>query len=120
MRFYLDEDMASGLLAALLEKAGHDVVTPLIAGLIGRSDAIQLTFAIADKRICLSQNYRDFEELHLLLSQASGRHFGIFVVRRENDPSRDMSEKGIVTAIRKLEAAGVRVENEYVVLNHWR
>jgi hypothetical protein len=31
-----------------------------------------------------------------------------------------MNEKGIVTAIRKLEAARVPIANEYIVLNHWR
>jgi hypothetical protein len=42
------------------------------------------------------------------------------IVRRENDPTRDLTAKGIVAAVRKLEAAGVPIENEYVVLNHWR
>ena len=44
--------------------------------------------------MCLSRNYDDYEELHLLLRQAQGRHFGIVVVRRENDPTRDLTPKG--------------------------
>ncbi len=120
MRIYLDEDLASGVLAALLRKAGHDVATPNDAGFLGRSDAVQLTYAIRENRTCLSRNYEDFEELHLLVGQAQGRHPGVFVVRRENDPSRDMTPKGIVTAIRKLEAADVPIANEYIILNHWR
>ena len=120
MRIYLDEDLASALLARLLQKAGHDVLTPTAAGTLGRSDAVQLTCAIREKRACLSRNYEDFEELHLLVSEGKGRHSGILIVRRENDPTRDMTTKGIVSAIRKLEASGVPIENEYVVLNHWR
>jgi len=31
-----------------------------------------------------------------------------------------MTPKAIVTAIRKLEAAGVPIANEYIILNQWR
>jgi hypothetical protein len=41
-------------------------------------------------------------------------------VRQENNPARDLTVKGIVAAIRKLEAAGVPIANEYIILNHWR
>ena len=120
MRIYLDEDLSSGMLASLLSKAGHDVATPAGATLLGRSDAVQLTHAIAEQRVCLSRNYKDFEELHLLMQQGHGQHAGIIVVRRENDPTRDMTPKGIVAAIRKLESAGMPIANQYIVLNQWR
>lgn len=120
MRLYLDEDLASALLAQLLQKAGHDVLTAAAAATLGTSDAVQLTCALREKRACLSRNYEDFEELHLLLAEGKGRHFGILIVRRENDPTRDMTAKGIVAAIRKLENAGVPVEKEYIILNQWR
>jgi hypothetical protein len=120
MRIYLDEDLASGLLAKLLQKAEHDVATPAAVGNLGQADAVQLACAIRERRACLSRNYEDFEELHLLIAEAQGRHSGILIVRRENDPTRDLIPKGIVTAIRKLEAAGVPIANEYIVLNHWR
>src|SRR5437588_9901563 len=120
MRIFLDEDLASGLLGKLLQKAGHDVVTPATAGTLGRADAVQLTYAIHEQRACLSRNYEDFEELHLLIAEAQGHHGGILIVRRENDPTRDLTPKGIVAAIRKLEAAGVPVDNQYIVLNQWR
>jgi len=120
MRIYLDEDLASGLLAKLLQKAGHDVSTPTAIGTLGKSDAVQLTCAIHEQRACLSRNYVDFEELHLLIAEAHGHHFGVLIVRRENDPRRDLTAKGIVAALRKLEAAGVPMDNEYIVLNHWR
>ncbi len=120
MRIYLDEDLSSALLAKLLRSAGHDVMMPLDAGLLGRSDAVQLGNAIQDNRVCATRNYEDYEELHLLIGLAKGRHSGILVVRRENDPTRDLTAKGIVAAIRKLESAGAPIANEYIVLNQWR
>jgi len=120
MRIYVDEDLASALLIQLLQKAGHDVSTPAATGTLGKSDAVQLACAIREKRACLSRNYDDFEELHLLMAEGQGHHFGILIVRGENDPTRDMTPKGIVAAIRKLEASGVPIENEYIVLNQWR
>jgi predicted nuclease of predicted toxin-antitoxin system len=120
MRIYLDEDLSSALLAQLLQKAGHDVLTARETGTLGRSDAVQLAWAIRERRACLSRNYEDFEELHLLLAEGKGRHFGILIVRRENDPTRDLTTKGIVAAVRKLEASGAPIVNEYIVLNHWR
>jgi hypothetical protein len=120
MRIYIDEDLAAGLLFRLLQKAGHDVQTAVGTGLLGRSDAIQLTFAIHESRVCLTANYDDYEELHLLVREAHGDHPGIIVVRQDNDPARDLTPKGIVAAIRKLEPASVPIANEYVVLNHWR
>jgi predicted nuclease of predicted toxin-antitoxin system len=120
MRIYLDEDLASGLLTKLLQNAGHVVSSPAATGTVGKTDAVQLTCAVHEQRACLSRNYKDFEELHLLVAEVHGHHFGILIVRRENDPTRDLTPKGIVAAIRKLEAAGVPIDNEYIVLNHWR
>ena len=81
MRIYLDEDLASGLLAKLLQQAGHDVSTPTATRSLGKADAVQLTCAIHEQRGCLSRNYEDFEELHLLIAEAQGHHFGILIVR---------------------------------------
>lgn len=120
MRIYIDEDMASGLLVRLLQKAGHDVETPLGAGTLGRSDPVQFTVAIHEGRACVTANYEDYEELHWLVREAKGAHSGILVVRQDNDPARDLTPKGIVVALRKLETAGVPIANEYTVLNHWR
>ncbi len=120
MRIYIDEDMAAGVLVRLLRVAGHDVEAPTGTGLLGRSDAVQLTYGIHENRVCLTANYDDYEELHLLVREAQGCHEGIMVVRHDNDPTRDLTPKGIVAAIRKLESAGVPIKNEYIVLNHWR
>jgi hypothetical protein len=83
MKVYVDEDLAAGLLIRLLQNAGHDVETPSGTGLLGRSDPVQFTFAIHESRICLTANYGDYEELHLLVREARGDHSGVFVVRQE-------------------------------------
>ena len=120
MKFYLDDDSAAMLLARLLQQAGHDIQVPADVGLSGEDDAVHLTHAVKHDRILLTGNHRDFLNLHNLVMQVSGHHPGIFVVRQENDPTRDMTPKGIVAAVRKLEAAGVPIHNEFTVLNQWR
>jgi predicted nuclease of predicted toxin-antitoxin system len=120
MRLYLDDDTASQLLAKLLRNAGHDVQMPNDAGMAGSPDPVHLTAAIADNRICLTKNHDDFWTLHKLIKQARGGHPGIIVVRQDNDPTRDLTPKGIVGAIRRLESAGVPIADEFVILNHWR
>jgi predicted nuclease of predicted toxin-antitoxin system len=120
MNLYLDDDIAWPLLAKLLRNAGHDVQLPSDIGMTGSPDPAHFTRAIRDGRVCLTKNYDDYRLLHLLLMEGKGHHPGILVVRQENNPARDLTPKGIVTAIRKLEAAGAPIANEYVVLNHWR
>ena len=77
MRLYIDEDLARGLLVRLLRNAGHDVEEPSGAGLMGSSDPVQFRFAIRERRVCLTANYDDFQDLHLLVKEASGNHSGV-------------------------------------------
>jgi predicted nuclease of predicted toxin-antitoxin system len=120
MKLYLDEDMASGILRKLLQKAAHDVQIPSDVGLLGKWDPIQLKHSIQDDRVLLTYNYADFEDLHFLILQAKGTHPGIIVVRREKDPRKNMSPAEIVRALKKVELAGVLLVDQYVVLNHWK
>ena len=120
MKLYVDEDTAERLLVKLLRNAGHDVVIPADIALSGESDAVQLTQAIRDSRACLTKNCDDFQELHDLVLQSGGNHFGVLVIRQVNDPTHDLSPKGVVTAIRKLETANVPIANQFIELNHWR
>jgi hypothetical protein len=120
MRIYLDDDIASPKLSQFLQSARHDVQIPGDVGMRGKPDAVHLTHAIRELRVCLSRNYRDFENLHLLLMQAQGRHPGIMVVRRDDNTRRNLSPRDIVRAIRNFLAAGVALENEYVILNAWQ
>lgn len=120
MRLYLDDDSVETLLVRLLKRAGHDVELPRDAGLTGRSDPVHLQRAITTDRRLLSRNHDDFEELDDLIEAAGGTHSGILIVRRDNDRRRDLTPRGIVTAISHLLAAGVPVENEFIILNQWR
>lgn len=86
----------------------------------GEDDPVHLAQAIREDRVLLTHNHHDFEDLHNLLAVASGHHPGILVVRRDNDPKRDLTAQGIVRAIGKLQAAGVALPDHFYVLNHWR
>lgn len=120
MMLYLDDDSASVLLARLLVHAGHDVQIPADVGRSGDEDPIHLAHAIRVGRVLLSHNFRDFRNLHNLIQQAQGHHPGVFAVRRDNDPKRDMRPHDIVRAIRNLEAARIPIPDDFHVLNHWR
>jgi len=120
MKMYLDDDSAAGLLARLLRQEGHDVQLPTDVRLSGEDDAVHLTHTAKEDRVLLTGNHRDFLKLHNLVIQVNGQHPSILVVRRDNDPKRDLSPAGVVRAIRKFLAANIPVRNEYVILNHWR
>jgi len=118
MNLYLDDDCAKAVLAALLRKAGHQVSIPADVGLSGAADPEHFLHAVDQSRVLLTRNHRDYRVLHLLVQAVQGRHPGIFVVRCDNDPSRDMKDAEIVRAIAKLQAAGVPIDNELHILNH--
>jgi hypothetical protein len=120
MKLYLDDDSAEALLVALLRQAGHDVQIPADVGTLGQQDAVHLTHAVREDRVLLSRNHDDFEILHDLVMQVRGHHPGLFIVRRDNDPSRDMKAAGIVRAIRNLLQAGIPIPDSFHILNHWR
>jgi hypothetical protein len=120
MKVYLDDDIASSLLAALLRKAGHDVRLPGEANLGGRRDSDHIAYAIREGRVCISRNYADFESLHKLVHDAGGHHYGILVVRRDNNPRRNLKPRDVVRAIANLTAAGVPLADQYIVLNAWK
>lgn len=120
MRIYLDDDSASPLLASLLRQAGHDVQVPVAVGMAGKDDPVHLTHAIDEHRVCLSRNYRDFENLHNLVIRSQGHHPGILMVRRDNGGKRNLSAYDIVRAIGKLLGAGVPIQDQFIILNQWR
>jgi hypothetical protein len=120
MRLYLDDDSVDTLLIRLLTQARHDVQTPANVGLIGMDDSIHLTHAAADGRVLLSYNHDDFRNLHNLIAQTGGDHPGILIVRRENNPQRDMSVRAVARAMERLVAANIPIPNQFIILNHWR
>ena len=120
MLLYLDDDSADPLLVRLLIAASHDIQIPADVGLAGKKDPEHLMYAIKRSRVFLTHNHEDFELLHTLVLLVGGHHPGILVVRRDNDPTRDLKPKGIARAIRNLLAAGVPIPDELHILNHWR
>src|SRR5207249_10275988 len=120
MRLYLDEDTAAALLVQFLRRAGHDVRTPADAGLNGEWDAVQLTHAAKETRVLLTRNYEDFLDLHNPIAVAQGHHLGIVVIRRDDDARRNMSPRDVVRALANLEATGVPIADQYIVLNAWQ
>ena len=120
MRLYLDEDTAGARLVQFLRRAGHDVQVPGDAGLAGEWDPVQLTYAIGQNRVFRTRNFGDLEDLHNLLVAGQGHHPGLIVIRRDDDPRRNMSPRDIVRALANLEAAGVSLAEQYIVLNPWQ
>ena len=120
MNLYLDDNRAGAALAALLQKAGHQVVLPADVQLAGASDARHLAFAIRNGLVVLTADRIDFWELHDLVCASGGSHPGILVVRYDNDAKKDMKPKHVVTAVGKLEQSGLVLTDQIVVLNQWR
>ena len=120
MNLYLDDDIASLELTRLLRRAGHDVVRPADAGLSGQDGPVHLTWAIEHSRVLFTANHRDFAKPHNLLRTAGGHNPGIITLRRENDPRRDLTNRGIVVAMRNLEQSGMELADGLFVLNQWR
>jgi predicted nuclease of predicted toxin-antitoxin system len=120
MRLYLDDDSVHANLVRLLRKAGHALVLPADFGSAGSHDAIHFKLAIREQQAILTANRKDFPYLHELILQAQGHHFGVLLLRKDNDPKRDLRPAGIVQAIANLLAANIPIENELHVLNHWR
>jgi predicted nuclease of predicted toxin-antitoxin system len=116
----LDENMSSRRLAARIQAAGHDVVLALDVGLLSASDARVLAWAIGQARSVLTRDYEDFADLHDLVLASGGHHPGLLVVRFDNDPGRNLTDRGIVTALGNLDALGVPIPDHLHVLNHWR
>jgi predicted nuclease of predicted toxin-antitoxin system len=120
MNLYLDDNMSKPLLGVLLRRAGHQVTLPADVGTVGISDARHFVHALDNALVVLTQDHRDFEDLHLVVRAAQGQHPGILAVRMENDSKRDMKDRDIIRAIGNLERAGVPIANEFHVLNRWR
>ena len=120
MKIYLDDDSAEVLLARLLQADGHDVVVSDQVG--NRGIRRPRAFPICDQRRprLFTRNYDDFKLLHVLVVRSGGHHPGVLVVRRDNDPKRDLKAKGVVRALRKLIQSSAPITDELNVLNHWR
>lgn len=120
MTLYLDDDVASPLLAQLLRKAGHDVELPSDIGFSGEDDPVHFRHAAKNDRVLITGNHDDFNDLHWLIIDLQGHHPGVLVIRKDNDPRRDLTSAGVVRALRNLLAANVPIADQFIILNHWR
>src|SRR5262245_40852105 len=120
MQLYLDDDSVDSALIRLLTAAGHDVLIPAAAGTAGQEDVIHLMRSIQTNRSLLTRNYDDFKLLHDLVLSSGGRRPGIMVVRRDNDPSREMSNRAVVQAVAEVSHSGATFRYSFYILNHWR
>lgn len=68
----------------------------------------------------LTRDYEDFAALHDLIVAVGGHHLGILVLRFDNDPRHNLTERAIALALANLESSGMRVADGIHVLNHWR
>ncbi|HEX8199563.1 MAG TPA: DUF5615 family PIN-like protein [Isosphaeraceae bacterium] len=120
MRILIDENLSSRRLASQLQASGHDIVMAGDVGLLSTTNARVLTWAIRQDRPVLTRDYEDFAGQHDLVLASGGHHHGHLVVRHDNDPSHNLTDRGIVTALRNLETSGVPIPDQLHVLNHWR
>lgn len=89
-RLYLDQDVPVQL-AGMLRERGIDVLTTLEAGVLGQSDAEQLTDAVTAGRVMVTHNRSDFEGLHSEYLTIGRSHHGIIIAaqRRNLGQTRD-------------------------------
>jgi predicted nuclease of predicted toxin-antitoxin system len=120
MRFLLDENMSDRRLASRLRKEGHDPILATDVGLMSATDPRVLIWAIVQAIPVLTRDSEDFEDLHDLLMAAGGHHPGILIIRVDNDPRHNLTDRGVATALHKLESSGVPIPNRIHVLNQWR
>ena len=120
MRFLVDENMSSPVLASRLRAQGHDPVLASDVGLLSVTDPRVLIYSMTQALPVLTQDSEDFEDLHDLVIAAAGHHAGILIVRFDNDPRHNLTDRGIATALGKLESSGVPIPDRIHVLNQWR
>ena len=120
MKFLMDENMSDRRRASRLKAQGHDPLLAIDVGLLSVSDPRVLIWAIAQALPVLTRDSEDFTDLHDLLMAAGGHHPGILVVRFDSDPRHNPSDRGIATAISKLESSGIPIPDRIHILNHWR
>jgi predicted nuclease of predicted toxin-antitoxin system len=120
MKLLLDENMSDPRLAARLRAQAHNPVLAGDAGLLSAADARVLSWAIVQAVPVLTRDYEDFTDMHDLIMTAGGHHPGVLVVRFDNDPRNNLTDRAIATAISKLEASGLPIPDRIHLLNQWR
>jgi predicted nuclease of predicted toxin-antitoxin system len=120
MRFLIDENMSSPVVASRLRAQGHDPVAAGDVGLLSVADARVLIYSIVQSLPVMTRDSEDLEDLHDLVIAAAGHHAGILIVRFDNGPRHNWNDRGIATALSKLESSAVAIRDQIHVLNQWR
>lgn len=79
IRLYLDEDTINRSLVNALRARHVDVLTAHEANMLGASDGEQLAYAVAQGRVILTFNVRDYVQLHTEYLNQGKSHAGIVV-----------------------------------------
>ncbi len=116
MKLLVDEDSQARRLLDALRHAGHDVLSVAELGCNGLPDAQVFAEAQSQGRALLTHNVADF----LALARQAGGHAGVLAIFRDGNPRHTMNYEQIVRALGALEAAGVPVQDQFHILNHWR
>lgn len=117
---YLDDCSDEDLLIARLQQTGYGVISPRQRGTMGWDDHDHLEYAAQHGHALLTHNPRDFQNLHEAWRAQGRQHGGIFLIYRDNDPSKDMTANDVVRALESLLASGLSIVNNIHTLNHWR
>jgi predicted nuclease of predicted toxin-antitoxin system len=120
MKCLIDENLSSPRLASRLRNQGHEPILAASVGLRSASDARVLIAAIGQGIPALTRDSEDFKDLHDLIIAAGGHHAGILIVHFDNNPRHNLTDRGIATAMSKLESSGVTIRDRIHVLNQWR
>ena len=120
MRVYLDDDLDSDTLSRLLQREGHEVVSPRAVGTRGFADEEHLRHAMANELVLLTANAQDFVDLHQAWMRQQRHHGGILIVYRENNPARDMSFQQIAEAVSEIAQSGLPLVDAFHNLSFWR
>jgi len=81
-RLYADENFPQEVVLRLRDH-GHDILTVFEAGNanVGISDIAVLNFAVNAQRAVITQDRRDFIQLHMRYQNEHQSHFGIIVCK---------------------------------------
>jgi hypothetical protein len=82
--FYFDEDFAHDDRVDAARRALIDVLTPSAAGMLGRADDEQLSFAASLGRMIVTHNQGHFAALHTAFMATGLHHSGICIVRMQD------------------------------------
>ena len=81
LHLYFDEDVSQGIVENLHTR-GLDVRSALDANLLGKSDQVQILYAVSQKRTIVTHNRDDFEAEHRKFLEEGLKHYGIVIAKR--------------------------------------